>query len=298
MLNRAFAIRALSLAASAGLVLIAASVAGAATGPAGTGAPPAPRAVFLATEMKGTNPPPADLDGTGRVIVRIQGTQVCFLIQWNNIVTPFTGHIHAGAAGVNGPIAVGFWSGQLPATITGITGCVTSTAATLAAIIAKPSAYYANVHNTPFPGGAIRGQLHRLDHPVDFTRALREPLTSRMTGRQEVPGPGDPDGRGTAFIGLRTTTTVRFAMTWTAIAAPTAAHVHVGAVGHAGAVVVPLFAAPGGLPANITGVAGTVTADAAVVRDIRRNPSGYYTNIHTADFPAGAIRGQLFRLRG
>jgi hypothetical protein len=294
MLNRAFAVRALSVVAASGLVLIGASVARAATGPAGNGAPPAPAAVFLATDMKGTNPPPADLDGTGRVIVRIQGAQMCFLIQWKNIVTPLVGHIHAGGPGVNGPVVVGFWSGQLPSTITGITGCVTSTAATLAAIVAKPSAYYANVHNTPFPGGAIRGQLRRLHHAVDFTRELRQPLTARMTGKREVPGPGDPDGRGTAFIGIRGTT-VRFALTWTAISAPTAAHIHSGKAGQAGPVVVPFFMAAGGLPANITGVAGMVTADAALARDIRANPSHYYANIHTVDFPAGAIRGQLVR---
>src|SRR5262249_9576685 len=146
-----------------------------------------------------------------------------------------------------------------------------------------------------FPGGAIRGQLHRLDHPVDFTRELREPFTARMTGKKEVPGPGDPDGHGLSFVGLRGTT-VRFALTWTGIAAPTASHIHSGVAGQAGPVVVPFFAAPGGLPANITGVTGSVTADAALVRAIRANPSRYYTNIHNAEFPAGAIRGQLVRL--
>ena len=33
--------------------------------------------------------------------------------------------------------------------------------------------------------------------------------------------------------------------------------------------------------------------DAAVLQEIVDNPAGYYVNIHTADFPAGAIRGQL-----
>src|SRR6266542_4293710 len=92
MLKRVLALSALSLAG--GLGLVGATSAGA---DVTVGAPTPGGAVFLATDMKGTNAPPADLDGTGRVIVRIQGVQVCFLIEWNNILTPFTGHIHAGA---------------------------------------------------------------------------------------------------------------------------------------------------------------------------------------------------------
>jgi hypothetical protein len=34
------------------------------------------------------------------------------------------------------------------------------TVSELAAIRANPDQFYVNVHNTPFPAGAIRGQLH------------------------------------------------------------------------------------------------------------------------------------------
>lgn len=30
-----------------------------------------------------------------------------------------------------------------------------------------------------------------------------------------------------------------------------------------------------------------------LIKDIRQNPSGYYVNLHTLEFPAGVIRGQL-----
>jgi hypothetical protein len=38
-------------------------------------------------------------------------------------------------------------------------GCVQASVATLDAIAGNPSNYYVNVHNTDFPGGALRGQL-------------------------------------------------------------------------------------------------------------------------------------------
>ena len=57
---------------------------------------------------------------------------------------------------------------------------------------------------------------------------------------------------------------------------------------------VTLFA--GQLPATLSAAGGCVSgADPDLTRDIRRHPSRYYVNVHTADFPDGAIRGQLRR---
>jgi hypothetical protein len=292
MPNRRIVTRALSLAAA--LVVGGASAAGADSDRTDGGGPPTPGgAVFLVTEMNGINAPAADPDGSGRVVVRIQGTQMCYLIQWANILAPMVGHIHRAPVGSNGPVAVGFWSGQLPDSVRGITGCVTATAEVLGAIVADPAAYYANVHDANFPGGAIKGQLRRLDRGVDFNALLRQPLVAQMDGMQEVINAGDPDGRGVGAVRLSHRTTVRYAFVWSAIAPPSAAHIHVGDVAQQGPVVVPFFAAPGGLPVALNGVAGEVEADAALVRQIRSHPSRYYVNLHNAEFPAGAIRGQL-----
>lgn len=295
MSNHTFAMRTLSLAAA--LVMIGASTASAAPGGSALGGPPTPGgAVFLATDMNGINAPAADPDGTGRVIVRIRGTQLCFLVQWNNILAPFVAHIHRAPVGVNGPVAVGFWAGQLHPSVRALTGCVTASPETLAAMVANPADYYANVHDASYPAGAIKGQLRSLDRGVDLTRLLREPLIAHLDGTQEVPAAGDPDGRAVGAVGFRGQTTVRYAFAWSAIAQPAAAHIHSGGVAQAGPVVVPFFSATGGLPASINGIAGEVEADAAVVRQIRTRPAAFYLNLHNAEFPAGAVRGQLMRV--
>ncbi|GAA2412978.1 CHRD domain-containing protein [Nonomuraea africana] len=54
-----------------------------------------------------------------------------------------------------------------------------------------------------------------------------------------------------------------------------------------------VFAAPGGLPAGVTGAAGSATASPSVAKGIERNPKNWYTKLHTATFPDGAVRGQL-----
>jgi hypothetical protein len=47
-------------------------------------------------------------------------------------------------------------------------------------------------------------------------------------------------------------------------------------------------------PPNENGASsGCTTADRRLVKDIRNNPSGFYVNVHTVEYPGGAIRGQL-----
>ena len=111
---------------------------------------------YLATLSGANEVPPADPDGTGTAIITISGTTVNYTITVANIAAPIAQHIHSGAAGVNGPIVV-----NLPGTWVGNTlnGSTTTDGATAASIIANPAAFYVNVHNNDFPGGAVRGQL-------------------------------------------------------------------------------------------------------------------------------------------
>jgi len=102
-------------------------------------------------------------------------------------------------------------------------------------------------------------------------------------------GEGDEDGSGTATITIDPDTgEVCYDLTVEGIQPVTASHIHIGAAGESGDVVVPL---------DVDGFEGSssdcVDASDADLDAIIANPAGYYVNIHTEDFPAGAIRGQL-----
>lgn len=112
--------------------------------------------------------------------------------------------------------------------------------------------------------------------------------TADLTGAAEVPGPGDADGSGRALVIVhRDRGTVCFRLQIARIDRPTAAHIHEGAAGAAGGPVVNLD-----LSGNrLSGC--TENVDRALLERIRENPAGFYVNVHNADHPGGAVRGQL-----
>ena len=122
-----------------------------------------------------------------------------------------------------------------------------------------------------------------------------KPFTTHMT--QEVTSvpvwAGDPDGTGTALITVnRGRGEVCWELTASDISLPaTASHIHRAEVGIRGAIVVPL--SPPDASGNVSGCASGV--DAELLREILESPASFYVNVHTSDFPAGAIRGQLAR---
>ena len=110
----------------------------------------------------------------------------------------------------------------------------------------------------------------------------------KLLGVAEQPDVGDPDGTGAAVLRLRKgQARVCFKLDAQNIATPTAAHIHQGGPEDSGNVVVPLGTST-----------GCVGAPRAVVNAILASPSAYYVNMHTADFPNGAVRGQLAPVAG
>jgi hypothetical protein len=107
-----------------------------------------------------------------------------------------------------------------------------------------------------------------------------------LDGAQEVPGPGDSDGSGLATLFLNDAdNSIVWNITVNNIVLPiTGDHIHEAAAGVAGPVVI-----------NFGGqLLGGPLVDSDVA-NILANPTGYYVNVHNADYPAGAIRGQLGR---
>ena len=111
---------------------------------------------FTLTMVGGVEFPPGDPDGRGtaRFVIDTATNRVCFVMVVSRVDLPFfAAHLHRAPAGEVGPPVV-----NLPAPVNGRSqGCVTDADAD--AIVADPANYYVNVHNAPYPGGALRAQL-------------------------------------------------------------------------------------------------------------------------------------------
>ena len=116
------------------------------------------------------------------------------------------------------------------------------------------------------------------------------PMTVRLTGPAEVPGPGDPDGTGTARLTLNPgKNQVCYELTVEKIVPANAAHIHAGALDKSGPPIVTLTP-----PANGSSKE-CAPLDQEKIMDIIKNPGNYYVNVHNAEFPDGAVRGQLIK---
>jgi hypothetical protein len=217
--------------------------------------------------------------GTATVRLRLGQGQACFTLDAKNLPSAaVAAHIHSAAAGAVGGIVVPL---KTPDSSGSSSGCVVAARAVVKQILASPARFYANVHTSGFPGGAVRGQL-------DGSGSEGWVVVRQMTGAAERPA-GDPDGTGTSVIRIRDDGQLCYRLTVQNIVLPaTAAHIHRGAATVSGPVVVP-FTAPGTSGTST----GCTTPDAALVADIKANPANFYTNVHTSDFPAGAVRAQL-----
>ena len=132
--------------------------------------------------------------------------------------------------------------------------------------------------------------------------ALAEPVadggrkfTTTLTGAAECNASGtcnlgDPDGSGSASITVNVgQERVCWDIDTSNLGTITRGHIHKGAAGFAGGIVVGFFEATA---VDLNGCT-TTPVDRKLLIDIIQHPQDYYVNVHTSDFPGGAIRGQL-----
>ncbi len=285
---------------------------------------------FRAVLLPSNEVPPADVQASGAATIRahvvrddngqIADGSVDFLVDYAfpSGVT-FTGlHIHTGAAGVNGPVTINTGiSAANPVVDEDGRGSIarqaqvratdTAALAALRGMVENPSGYYANLHTTEFPGGVIRGQLQRAEAHV---------FMGVMSSRNEVPA-ADIEASGVSHVlvlvtrdaaGAPTTAQMIFDTNYRfpGQVTFTGYHIHTGAAGVNGPVIFNTGIGSGAASvqseASGTGnlnrpvevnLAQAVQAQALAA--LLANPADLYINLHTTQFPGGAIRAQLRR---
>ena len=141
---------------------------------------------------------------------------------------------------------------------------------------------------TAVGGGALLAVMERMTGgPVPAEAAFVCEFKAAMTGAKETDGAGtfnlgDPDGRGTACLDLKQGR-ICWQITVRKIGTITGAHIHRGTKVQKGLIVVDFDAK----------LQGCRSVPQTLINEIRTMPGQFYVNVHTTQFPDGAIRGQL-----
>jgi hypothetical protein len=203
------------------------------------------------------------------------GAELSWRLEFSNLTgNAIAAHIHVAARGVAGPVRVPLCA---PCT-SGVSGTATINADVLDAILNDRA--YVNVHTPTNPAGEIRDQVSTVANVKTTLRAAQErPKPKGKLARAK--------GTFTATVSRSGTTgVITWRLTFSKLSGRAiAAHIHSGARGKAGPVIVPLCA-----PCR-SGAHGRATVDASVLDALESGRT--YVNVHTKNNPAGEIRGQI-----
>lgn len=220
--------------------------------------------------------------GSGVFNLDLDQTNLKFWVVADSLSGPMTAaHLHFGAPGVAGGVALNLSTFINGNTIQGSVDA--STVANLTDSLLAGSIYI-NIHTAANPAGEIRGQVD-LDNNLSFDSYLN-------TAQQTTP-PTGANGNGTGSISISNSLdTLFYEFTVESLSgAITAAHLHDGALGSAGPVLVNLSSGING-----SRIEGFVTGASVNSILISKLLSGsVYINVHTSLNGAGEIRGQVYR---
>lgn len=185
-------------------------------------------------------------------------------------IAPTAAHVHTAPITGNGPVTIPFGTPtNNKYTVSGFQ----MTDAMLSDM--RNKAMYFNIHTTALPGGEIRGQVGY------------QVRVAAMNGTNEVP-PVIGAVSGVGFAAYDVDAKTVFASTTVAGFTPSAAHIHRGAAGTNGPVIVPFQVEGSGLTWTSNGFVALPDADALLLFS-----DGLYMNAHSTVLPAGVVRGQL-----
>jgi hypothetical protein len=249
-------------------------------------------AAFPAGEIRGqVNPYPAARDyqavlhgikevpangsfagGLAQVVLDETQTRIEYCLGIGRLISITAAHIHRGAEGANGPVVYNLNPSSSFEPLSPLTGTIDITPADLNDLLL--GMWYFNIHTTPFSGGEVRGNIQS-----SLQTAL---FVANLNGASEVPTPTNTSASGYATLLLNTFTGVVSYNFVTQGMTPTAAHIHTGTITGTGGVAFGLS------------LSGTGTFTPSKEQLVRLVGGGYYVNVHSAAFPSGEIRGQLY----
>lgn len=228
--------------------------------------------VFKTAALNGAQVSPAvttAANGNGSLRVDMDSGSVTGTIT-TVAMTGTSAHVHDGAVGTNGGVVLDLTQSS-PGSWT-VPAAATLTAAQRDSL--RNGTLYVDVHTAANPNGEIRGQVGRQVYFASLTPAQEVPATTSSA-----------TGTGVYILDPETNT-MSGTTTQTGVVA-TVAHIHIGPVGTAASVVFPFT----GGPATWTMPPAVLTADQLA----SLNAGNFYANVHSATFPGGEIRGQLYQ---
>ena len=169
---------------------------------------------------------------------------------------------------------------SLAVAVIGVAGCGSSSSSSSSTSASTPAANTASTAAST--ATTTKSAVAKVKKAASRTYALK------MTGAAETPA-GAPGGTAKAVVTL-STKTGKVCWTFTSlsgVSTPTYAHIHVGVAGKSGNIVLPLSTG------STLKTKGCVPASATLISQIAANPHGYYVNIHSTQYPGGAVRAQL-----
>jgi hypothetical protein len=241
--------------------------------------------------------PPTTTPGFGNATVTFDSTHqnITVTITVANLGSPINNfHIHENPFGVAGQVRVDLIG--LGGTFNNgtMTGTFPIAADVASRMLANPANFYVNVHTTQFPGGAIRGQLAYVSGgPITYAADLR--------GANEAPPTGS-NAFGGAFVTLDlVNNNIAWEVNSSGIGSATLSHIHRGAVGVAGPVIINFATTASQIAGGRTSGNATIASQQTSqlqASDLTNlaTPAGalgYYVNLHSTVNPTGEIRGQL-----